>query len=105
MSIGIDYITMPPKSQEVSHIQQSEQTKLYNEEQQIATQFENVVKQQSETTIRRRDVENEELKNEEKENKKKKKRKMKTSVTGEKKEEEEKEAKNPLQGRLFDMKI
>ena len=35
MSLTIDYIAMPTKSQEVSHIQAAEQTKLNNEQQQV----------------------------------------------------------------------
>ena len=65
MSLTIDYIAMPPKSQEVSHIQAAEQTKLNNEQQQVAMTFQQEVRHESETTIRRKDVDNEELRNEE----------------------------------------
>ena len=92
MSLTIDYIAMPPKSQEVSHIQAAEQTKLNNEQQQVAMTFQQEVRHESETTIRRKDVDNEELRNEER-------KKDKTE------ENEEKQAVNPLQGRLFDMKV
>lgn len=105
MSITIDYIAMPPKSQEVSQIQTAEQTRLNQEQQQIAAQFQHEVKQNSETAIRRRDVDNEELRNEEKnKGKKKKKQSSRTSGSG-KEKEEEKKAVNPIEGSLFDMKI
>ena len=52
MSLTIDYIAMPPKSQEVSHIQAAEQTKLNNEQQQVAMTFQQEVRHESETTIR-----------------------------------------------------
>ncbi len=109
MSLSIDFFSMPPKSQEVSQIQGAEHAKLENEQQQVAAQFENVVRQQSETAIRRRDVDNEELRNEERrQGKKKKKREMKTSTSpkdGVESEEEEKIASNPLSGGFFDVKI
>ena len=54
MSLTIDYIAMPPKSQEVSHIQAAEQTKLNNEQQQVAMTFQQEVRHESETTIRRK---------------------------------------------------
>ena len=63
MSLSIDYFTMPPKSQEVSQIQSAEQTKLHQENQEFAAQFQHQVEQNSQTTIRRREVENDELKN------------------------------------------
>lgn len=74
MSLTIDYIAMPPKSQEVSQIQTGEQTRINQEQQEVAMQFQNEVKQQSETTVRRRDVDNDELKNDERNNNKKKKK-------------------------------
>ena len=82
MSLTIDYIAMPPKSQEVSHIQAAEQTKLNKE------------------------VGNGELRNEErKKGKQKKKMQTRTSKKDKTEENEEKQAVNPLQGRLFDMKV
>ena len=95
MSLTIDYIAMPPKSQEVSQIQTGEQTRISQEQQEIAMQFQNEVKQQSETTVRRRDVNNDELKNDERKNK------------GDDVQEENKEknAINPLSGRRFDIRV
>lgn len=69
MSLSIDYFTMPPKSQEVSQIQSAEQAKLHQENQEFAAQFQHQVEQNSQTTIRRRKVENDELKNDEKKQK------------------------------------
>mgnify|MGYP001131109081 FL=1 len=37
MSLSLDYITMPPKSQEVSQIQTQEITRMEQENQQLAT--------------------------------------------------------------------
>ena len=106
MSLTIAYIAMPPKSQEVSHIQAAEQTKLNNEQQQVAMTFQQEVRHESETTIRRKDVDNEELRNEErKKGKQKKKMQTRTSKKDKTEENEEKQAVNPLQGRLFDMKV
>jgi len=107
MSLTIDYIAMPPKSQEVSQIQTGEQTRITQEQQEVATQFANEVRQQSETTVRRRDVDNNELKNDEKNgNNKKKKKKMQTRTSKhEEGKEEEKQAVNPIEGRRFDIRI
>ena len=77
MSLTIDYLAMPPKSQEVSQIKTGEQTRINQEQQEVATQFQNTVRQQSETAVRRRDVDNDELKNEEREKGKKKKKQSK----------------------------
>lgn len=68
MSLSLDYITMPPKSQEVSQLQVHETAKLEHETQQLASQYQADVKKQSEQTIRRNKAENEELKNDEKKN-------------------------------------
>ena len=46
MSLTIDYLAMPPKSQEVSQIKTGEQTRINQEQQEVATQFQNTVKQQ-----------------------------------------------------------
>ena len=43
MSLTVDYITMPPKSQEISQIQQSEHIKQDVENQQTAAMFEQTV--------------------------------------------------------------
>ena len=66
MSLSLDYITMPPKSQEVSQIQTQEITRMEQENQQLATQYQAEIKHHSEQTIRRNKAENEELKNDEK---------------------------------------
>ncbi len=108
MSLTIDYIAMPPKSQEVSQIQTGEQTRINHEQQEVAMQFQNEVKQQSETTVRRRDVDNDELKNDERNNNKnkKKKKKMQTKTSAKEDEKnEEKNAVNPLEGRRFDIRV
>ena len=65
MSLTIDYVTMPPKSQEASQIQVNEINRLNQENQQMFTEFQDMVQQNQEKTIRRREAENEELKNEE----------------------------------------
>ncbi len=108
MSLTIDYIAMPPKSQEVSQIQTGEQTRISQEQQEIAMQFQNEVKQQSETTVRRRDVNNDELKNDERKNNKKKKKKAalkKDKGDDVQEENKEKNAINPLSGRRFDIRV
>lgn len=108
MSLTIDYIAMPPKSQEVSQIQTVEQTRISQEQQEIAMQFQNEVKQQSETTVRRRDVNNDELKNDERKNNKKKKKKAalkKDKGDDVQEENKEKNAINPLSGRRFDIRV
>lgn len=108
MSLTIDYIAMPPKSQEVSQIQTGEQTRISQEQQEIAMQFQNEVKQQSETTVRRRDVNNDELKNDERKNNKKKKKKAvlkKDEGDDVQEENKEKNAINPLSGRRFDIRV
>lgn len=108
MSLTIDYIAMPPKSQEVSQIQTGEQTRISQEQQEIAMQFQNEVKQQSETTVRRRDVNNDELKNDERKNNKKKKKKAalkKDKDDNVQEENTEKNAINPLSGRRFDIRV
>ncbi len=74
MSLSIDYITMPPKSQEVSQIQGAETTKNNLANQELASQFQQQVKHESQTTIRRADVENDELNNDERNQKRNKKK-------------------------------
>lgn len=75
MSLTFDYVTMPPKSQEISQLQTNEMNKLQQENQQLAAQFQTQVKKSSEQTIRRNKAENEELKNEERRRQKQKKKK------------------------------
>ena len=107
MSLTIDYLAMPPKSQEVSQIKTGEQTRINQEHQEVAIQFQNTVKQQSETTVRRRDVDNEELKNEERNKGRNKKKQSKEAAKKEEEEEakEKERAVTPFRGGLFDMKI
>lgn len=66
MSLTIDYVTMPPKSQEVSQIQHSEQVKYDQSQHEAAAQFQHQVKQGSEQTVRRAKPENKEFRYEEK---------------------------------------
>ena len=101
MSLSIDYFTMPPKSQEVSQIQSAEQTKLHQENQEFTAQFQQQVEQNSQTTIRRREVENDELKNDEKKQKNQSKGKKNSKKNNKK---EDKESVN-LEGNSFDIKI
>ena len=54
MSLTVDYITMPPKSQEVSQIQQTDTVKHEGEQQQIVAGFEQNVQKEMKTTIARR---------------------------------------------------
>lgn len=86
MSLSLDYITMPPKSQEVSQIQTQEITRMEQENQQLATQYQAEIKHHSEQTIRRNKAENEELKNDEKKKQQKKQQKRKSSTADKKKE-------------------
>ena len=66
MSLTVDYITMPPKSQEVSQIQQTDTVKHEGEQQQIVAGFEQNVQKEMKTTIARRKANNDGLKNDEK---------------------------------------
>jgi len=100
MSITFDYVTMPPKSQEVSQIQTNEINRLQQENQQMAAQFETEIKKNSEQTIRRNKAENEELKNEERRQQQRRKKKKAQGNSGDS-EGEEKEEKVPH----FDMKV
>ncbi len=104
MSLTIDYFTMPPKSQEVSQIQSVEQTKLDHENQEIAAQFQNQLKHNSDTTIRRKNVENDELKNDEKNKKNSKNNKKQHSNS--KSEGDKKKSENKTFGKSsFDIRI
>lgn len=104
MSLSIDYITMPPKSQEVSQIQHAEQVKYDQSQQEVASQFQQQVKQGSEQTVRRAKAENKEFRYEDKENKGKGKRKKRQNKgQGEEKEET---GQNSLPGQSrFDMRV
>lgn len=105
MSLTIDYITMPPKSQEVSQIQRGEQVKYDQSQQEVASQFQQQVQQGSQQAIRRAKAENQEFKYNEKD----RKGKGKKGSGGQKGDEQEKEAdkeRDPLSGgSFFDMKV
>lgn len=104
MSLTVDYITMPPKSQEISQIQQTDNIKQEVEQQQVAAGFEQTVQKETQTTVARKEVDNDELKNDERGGKKgtyKKKDKKNSSF----KDKEEKKNLNPIEGGLFDIKI
>lgn len=100
MSLTFDYVTMPPKSQEISQIQTNEMNKMQQENQQLAAQFQTQVKKSSEQTIRRNKAENEELKNEERKRQRQKKKKKNSSGESEDSEEEKTDAVPH-----FDMKV
>lgn len=59
MSLTLDYVSMPPKSQEISQIQNAEQIRYEHGQQEMVAQFQQSVKNQSEQTIRRAKAENE----------------------------------------------
>ncbi len=60
MSLTIDYITMPPKSQEVSQIQHGDQVRYEQSQQEVASQVQQQVQKNSHQTIRRTKAENKE---------------------------------------------
>ena len=104
MSLTVDYITMPPKSQEVSQIQQTDSAKQQGEQQQLVAGFEQNVHKEMKTTVARRKANNDELKNDEKgggQGKYKKQNKKGAPA----KDKEEKKKLNPVEGGLFDIKI
>ena len=76
MSLTVDYITMPPKSQEASQIQTNEINRTMQEQQQVASQFQADIKKSSEQTVRRNKAENEELRNEERRREQRRKKKQ-----------------------------
>ena len=101
MSLTFDYVTMPPKSQEMSQIQTNEINRMNQENQQLAAQFQEQVKHSSEKTIRREKAQNEELKNDEERRNRQRKKKKNSNGKGENSSQEEKE-----EGvKHFDMKI
>ncbi len=104
MSLTVDYITMPPKSQEVSQIQQTDTVKHEGEQQQIVAGFEQNVQKEMKTTIARRKANNDELKNDEKGGGKGKYKKQNKKGADDKGQEQEKKL-NPVEGGLFDIKI
>ena len=97
MSITFDYVTMAPKSQEVSQIHVHELNRLQQENQQIASQFESQVKKSSEQTVRRNKAENKELRDEEKRRQQRRKKQSDSNHNG----DDEGEEKVPH----FDMRI
>lgn len=99
MSLTVDYITMPPKSQEVSQIQQTDTVKHEGEQQQIVAGFEQNVQKEMKTTIARRKA-----KNDEKGGGKGKYKKQNKKGADDKGKEQEKKL-NPVEGGLFDIKI
>lgn len=103
MSLTVDYITMPPKSQEVSQIQQTDNIRHEVEQQQVAAQFESSVQKEVKTTVARKKVDNEELKNDEKGGGRGKQNKKNSDNKTEKKDKEKNL--NPIEGGLFDIKI
>lgn len=60
MSLTIDYVTMPPKSQEVSQIQHGDQVRYEQSQQEVASQVQQQVQKNSHQTIRRTKAENDE---------------------------------------------
>ena len=104
MSLTVDYITMPPKSQEVSQIQQTDTVKHEGEQQQIVAGFEQNVQKEMKTTIARRKANNDGLKNDEKGGGKGKYKKQNKKGADDKGKEQEKKL-YPVEGGLFDIKI
>lgn len=105
MSLTIDYITMPPKSQEVSQIQHGEQVKNQQANQELASQFQQQVKHNSEQTVRRAKAENKEFRYNEKEKKKKGKKGSSQRGQSEQKEEHQTEDSILSGGSRFDMRV
>ena len=102
MSLTVDYITMPPKSQEISQIQQTDNIKHDVEQQQVAIGVEQNVQKETTTTVARKKVDNDELKNDERGGGKGKYKKNEKKNSSSK---EEKKNLNPVEGGLFDIKI
>ncbi len=105
MSLSIDYITMPPKSQEVSQIQHSEQVKNQQANQELASQFQQQVKQNSEQTVRRAKPENKEFRYNEKEQKGKGKKGSSQKRKSDQKDDLQAEENAMFEGSRFDMRV
>ena len=110
MSLFVDYISMPPKSQEVSSIQGAEHTKLQHGEQEIASQFQQNVEKNTQTTVSRNKAENEQLKNDERDRERKKKKKKQSMSAGKGRgagadNKSDNVNLNPDEGGRFDMRI
>lgn len=104
MSLSIDYITMPPKSQEVSQIQHGDQVRYEHAQQEVASQVQQQVHQNSHQTIRRSKAENKDYLKEEEKRKGKKGSGGKGSDHSEKRQQEE--SGDPRTGgSFFDMKV
>ena len=108
MSLMIDYITMPPKSQEASQIQTAEIAKTEHENMDIAQQFQDHVRRYSEQTVRRNRAENEYLRNEEKkqnDREKQGKKKQNKANSSSLEEENKKEKNSKEKSEHFDLRI
>jgi hypothetical protein len=105
MSLTIDYVTMPPKSQEVSQIQHGEQVKYDQAQQEAATQMNQQVQQQHEQTVRRAKPENKEFKYGEKDRKGKGKKGSGKGNSSGQENEAEKDQDPRMGGSFFDMKV
>ncbi len=103
MSLTFDYITIPPKSQEVTQVQNAEQVRYEHNQQGVAAQVQQNVKQQSQQAIRRNKAENEPNRYD-KEEKKRKGQKKGSSRQGKKQEENEQQT-NSSGGSMFDMRV
>ncbi|MDO4167361.1 MAG: hypothetical protein Q4D32_08155 [Eubacteriales bacterium] len=103
MSLTFDYITIPPKSQEVTQVQNAEQVRYDHNQQEVAAQVQQNVKQQSEQTIRRNKAENEPNRYD-KEEKRRQGRQKGSSGHGKKQEEADEQ--KPLIGESkFDIRV
>lgn len=106
MSLTIDYVTMPPKSQEVSQIQHGEQVKYEQSQQEVASQFQQQIQHNAKQTIRRAKPENKEFQYEEKDRKGKGRKGSGGKKGGEEQREDSEKNRAPMPGgSLFDMKV
>ncbi len=105
MSLSFDYIVMPPKSQEVSQIQGAEQIRYEHNQQETASQFQEVVRQQSEQTIRRKEAENDPDRYDKDEKKRKGGGRRASQGKQEKRKQEEKNSSKESGEGHFDMRI
>lgn len=106
MSLSIDYITMPPKSQEVSQIQRGEQVKYEQSQQQVESQFQQQIHQNSHQTVRRKKAENEEYTYDEQKGKGNGSKKEQKKKNNKEKQTDERSPRDPMSGgSFFDMKV
>ena len=105
MSLTIDYITMPPKSQEVSQIQHGDQVRYEQSQQEVASQVQQQVQKNSHQTIRRTKAENKEynMRDDERRRRLDGSRGRGKRQSGEPSKEENKDPE--IGGSFFDMKI